>query len=113
MPEDRAIESVVASRTRDASSWGRIAAWLVPIAGFALLVVLDSGDAHLRAARALLDFHASNIGDPWPTIVAAGVWRHAHHADLYRDFADAGASFIYPPFAAIVFAPFGGFSHEK
>jgi alpha-1,2-mannosyltransferase len=76
------------------------------------LFALDSGDTVLRAGRALVNGHASNIGDPWPTVVAAGVLVHSPGAPLYRGFQDVGSSFIYPPFAALLYSPIGGLGYD-
>ena len=82
--------------------WPELAALLAT----AVIVALDSGDAHLRGLRALFDWRASNINDPWPTTIAAA--RLAAGVPLYDDFTPVGSAFIYPPLAAAPYAPLAG-----
>lgn len=66
------------------------------------------GDLRRDAARALVDDRASFLGDPGPSIVAAGRLRHDARAPVYdRDLA-VGSAFIYPPIAAWPYGPLAG-----
>lgn len=75
-------------------------------------IAIDSGDAHGAGLRALVNRSASNIGDPWPSVVAADRLAHAWHAPLFTDFTDAGSSFIYPPLAALPYTFAAGVGYE-
>src|SRR5581483_7164233 len=89
--------------------------WAPPLLGAAatgLLMVLDRGRAHGSGLESLVHDSASNIGDPWPSVVAARRLLDAWHAPIYADFSDAGSSFIYPPLAALPYSPFAHASYE-
>jgi hypothetical protein len=88
--------------------WPEMTAWLATAA----LVALDTGDALGRALRALVDWRESNIGDPWPTVVAATRLFARFQAPVYDDFDAKGSSFIYPPIAALPYAFVAGKSYE-
>lgn len=93
---------------RGPSGWGEASA----LAATAVIAAIDSGDGLLRGLRALVDTRGSNIGDPWPAVVAAGRLASAFQAPVYDDFNLAGASFIYPPLAALPFTPFASLGFE-
>lgn len=91
-----------------ASGRVRVGAWLIALLLTALLLAIDSADRIGQAARALWDIEASNVGDPLPSVRAATAWLADPHVQFYRNFNAKGSSFIYPPFAAIVYLPFHG-----
>ena len=106
-----AVSGVPRAARRWPSAWGEVAA----LAATAILAAIDSGDGLARGLRSLVDERASNIGDPWPTVVAAGRLAasfHAAHAAVYEDFSRVGASFIYPPLAALPFTPLASLGYE-
>jgi alpha-1,2-mannosyltransferase len=94
-------------------SWRRHLAWIIPLAVTALLIAADSADAISAGLRSLVDSHASNIGDPWPTLAAARELRDGGRGHLYASFSPAGSSFIYPPIAAFVMSPLADLSYER
>ena len=78
-----------------------------------MLHLVDSFDALRAGLAAVLDSRASNIGDPWPTVVAAGKLLRSPHAPLYSTFSIDGSSFIYPPLAAVLMLPFARLTYEQ
>ncbi len=89
-----------------------IGTWALASAATSATIAIDSGDAHGAGLRALVDRSASNIGDPWPSVVAADRLAHVWHAPLFTDFSDAGSSFIYPPLAALPYTFAAGVGYE-
>ena len=88
-----------------------MAAWLTSLALTLVLVGLESGDHWLASLRSLWDIEAANVGDPFPTVRAATALAADPRALLYRGFRPLGSSFIYPPFAALVYLPLAGRDH--
>jgi hypothetical protein len=95
---------------RKARSYGP---WLLPILLTGVLAALDRARALGAGLAALVDHRASNIGDPWPTVVAARALLDRPHAPLYASFSLEGSSFIYPPVAALLMLPFARMSYEE
>jgi hypothetical protein len=87
--------------------------WLPSVLSTGALIVVDRARALGPGLASLVDYHASNIGDPWPTVVAARALLERPRAPLYASFSLAGSSFIYPPVAALLMLPFARMSHEE
>ncbi len=68
-------------------------------------------DIRLTAMRAVFDASLTNLGDPAPSIVAARRLRQDHRASIYDAGRTAGAAFIYPPLAAVFYAPLTDMSY--
>lgn len=81
-------------------------------AATALTIALDRGRAIGPGLLSLVRTSASNIGDPWPSVVAARRLTERWGAPIYGDFSDVGSSFIYPPLAALPYTPFARMSYE-
>lgn len=66
------------------------------------------GDLRLDALRSLVDERRSFLGDPGPSIVAAGRLRADPRAAIYPRDLSIGSAFIYPPIAARPYEPLAG-----
>jgi hypothetical protein len=62
-------------------------------------------DIRFRAIASLADVTRTFMGDPGPSVVAAARLRADPRAPLYDGDPTVGSSFIYPPIAAILYAP--------
>jgi hypothetical protein len=98
------------SRARD---WPQWLVWLPTLAVTLVLALVDSADALRAGLAAVFDYRASNIGDPWPSVVAAGRLLAHPRTPLYASFTADGSSFIYPPIAAALMLPFARMSYEQ
>jgi hypothetical protein len=87
--------------------------WLLPVLATGILAAIDRGKALAHGLASLVDYHWSNIGDPWPTVLAARALLEHPHPPLYASFSVEGSSFIYPPVAALLMLPFARMSHEE
>lgn len=95
---------------REAASLKR---WALPVVATGVLAAIDSLTALGAGLASLVDYRASNIGDPWPTVVAARTLLERPRPPLYASFSVEGSSFIYPPVAALLMLPFAGMSHDE
>jgi alpha-1,2-mannosyltransferase len=83
----------------------RLFLWVAPIVVTAALALVDRAKALRPGLLSLVDARASNIGDPWPSIVAARALLERPHPPLYGAFSGDAFSFIYPPVAALLMLP--------
>jgi hypothetical protein len=62
-------------------------------------------DIRFEAARCLFDGQRTYVGDPWPSVVAAGRLAANRRARVYDADLSVGSAFIYPPLAALLYEP--------
>lgn len=88
------------------------AAAAILVVGFALSAAQPTAcarsDLRREALLSLVDERRSFLGDPGPSIAAAGKLRDDPRAAIYPHDLSIGSAFIYPPIAARPYAPLAG-----
>ena len=74
---------------RGAWIWGACA--LGVLLSFVQVSATAPTDIRVNAMKSVFDADAANIGDPHPSIVAAGMLRATRHAPIYRRVQNEGA----------------------
>lgn len=85
-----------------------LGACLVAVLGTAAVVGWNRGRSLRRCLLSLVHSNESSIGDPLPSVVAAQRLAAEWQAPIYEGFAAEGSSFVYPPIAALPYAPLAG-----
>jgi hypothetical protein len=78
-----------------------LAALLGLVISFAQVRLAGGPDSRIYAMTALFDGARTNLGDPGPSIATARLLQEVPRARIYKAPSAAGASFIYPPLAAL------------
>jgi len=82
-----------------------LAAIVVLAASFAQPSCVGARDIRLEAMRSLVDLNRTYMGDPEPSIRAAARLARDPRAPIYDAEMRVGSAFIYPPIAALPYAP--------